>query len=477
MTRTRLHLAALALCCSGGCALFEPTIPERAEAAELPETVAGPVEPEPAPLPVDPEPAVQEESQREPPRVGDDRLLSFELRDMPLAQALHLIGESAGVNLYLDAGLDRPVDASFPNVTLDAALQTLLARNGLSLVEDPPGMYWVTATDGSQAETAWFRVQSIDADSILEDLEALVGESARVVVNAEQNLVVVDGTARDADLVAGYLEGVDRLKRQVLLEVEIVELLLDEGFEIGFSHLISGGDVGDSTYDLLQTLLTTNDNFTLTLNEDDIPLTSTLQMLEQYVGINLISSPRVLAVTKTPSLVEVTTEVPYIESTVNTEVGDGTAGLSTVQEVEFKTAGIKLEATPIVQEGGAVEISLMQELSEVVDFFSGVPVIDTRKLENTLVVQDGATVVLGGLRQHVAQEADLGVPFLQDIPWLGRAFRSDEDSVSRRELVLFVTPHILDPLEAAQLAKTVRRDHLERSRMLGVPQLDDRVGR
>lgn len=403
------------------------------------------------------------------PRVGGEELYPFELRATPLANAIHLIAEKAGVNIYLDAALDRTVDASFPAVTLDDALSVLLSQNGLRLVEEPEGVFWVRTADGTQQELGSFRVHSIDAASIETDLGALVSGSSRIVVNEEQNFVMVDGSARDVEVVAEYLRGVDRMKRQVLLEVEIVELMLDEDFQLGLSHTLNNVDIdgGPNAFTLLQSLGTGNGEFSLTLDNPNVPLQSTLTALSRYVGVNVVSSPRVLAVTKSPAKVEVVTEIPYIQATVNTNVGGGSAGTSSSQQVAFKEAGVIMDVTPTIQEGGVVEVQVEQEFSNVIDFFQSIPVLDTRKVSTVMLVQDQHTVVIGGLQQNSILEDDTGVPLLMDLPLVGRFFRSDSDASQKRQLLIFITPHILDSGQAAALANQLGNEYSENLRTTG----------
>ena len=459
---------ALLIGCQG-----TPTIPQRASEEaqtpiQLPERIEIP------PPSIIPEQAPVVEVPR--PRIGGDEVVSFEMRGVPLANAIHLVAERAQANVYLDAELDSLVDASFPSVRLDDALDVLLVQNGLRLVEEPAGVYWVRADDGTQRETATFRIQSIDVASIEEDLQALVSAETVIVVNPEQNFIIVDGTAKDVSLIAQYIEGVDRLKKQVLLEVEIVELMLDSGFQLGLSHVINGADIGGSSglVSLAQNLVTGQGEFSLTFENANIPLETTLTALQQYVGVNVVASPRVLAVTKSAANVEVLTEVPYIQATVSTDVGNGNAGSATTEEVEFKEVGVTLNVTPTVQEAGVVEIQIEQSLSNVIEFFNGIPVVDERKFSTVMLVQDGHTVVIGGLQQNSIIEDDSGVPILMDIPFLGRLFRSDSDTGQKRQLLVFITPRIVDCGQAAQLSHNLRQNYSETVRTSGVSSVEDK---
>jgi len=471
-TRNATALTALCLA-AASCRGFAPTIPQRARRAEPPVELPAPVDV--GELVIDEDPfEVEEPARLEPSPIGGDELVSFQLRGMPLASALHLVAEQAGVNIYLDASLDRQVDAAFPSVTLDDALHALLSRNGLRLMEEPAGIYWVAPGDGSEHETARFRVHSVDAGSLRADLEKLVSSQTALVVNEEQNLILVDGTARDASLVEVYLDSVDRLKRQVLLEVELVELTLDDNFELGFAHAITDADIdGPNLLSLSQALATGSGEFSLSLDNSSIPLSSTLTALQQYVGLSVISSPRVLVTTKSPAKVEVITEVPYIQATVTSEVGGGQAGAATTEEIEFKEVGLTMTVTPTIQEGGRIEIIIEQKFSNVIEFFQSVPVVDSRNISTVMLVENQHTAVLGGLIENSVMEDDSGVPLLMDIPLLGRLFRSDVDASARRQLLVFITPRIVDPNQGAALAERYRHDYRETLRASGLTSAEE----
>lgn len=469
-------LAAAVVLSSSSCRVLGPTIPERAR-SEASKPVSLPAVPELEEGALDEEPVEDElvlAVTPEPTPIGDGSLRGFQMRDVELAHAIHMIAEVGNVNIYLDAQLNRMVNASFPAVTLDDALHVLLSQNGLRLVEEPAGIYWVTANDGSQPQTAHFRVNSIDAASVIDDLTQLVDSQARLVVNEEQNLIVLDGTARDVELVASYLESADRLKRQVLLEVELVELTLDDNFELGISHAITSANIeGPNLLTLAQSLAVGGGEFSMTIDNTRFPLSSTLTALQQYAGVNVLSSPRVLAVTKSPAKVEVVTEVPYVQATVSTVVGGGSAGSTTAEEVEFKEVGLTMSVTPTIQEGGVVEIVIEQKFSNVIDFFLDIPVVDSRNLSTVMTVQDGHTAVLGGLEMNTIMEDDSGVPVLMDLPLLGRLFRSDADNSERRRLLVFVTPRILNPAQSARLAQRFKADYRETVRTSGMKAAED----
>lgn len=408
-----------------------------------------------------------------PPDPGDVRIGTGERGPLnfsgtPLAEAIHAIARLAGVNMVMDPSLQGTVDASFPSVTLDEALHAILDRNGLRLVKGDGDIYWVESGDGSAPAVQRFHLRSVRAADIEPRLQTLVSESSRVVIDPNQNVVLVRGTRGDIHAVGQFLAGADRVQKQVLIEVHIFEVRLDDEFEFGVQGTYSRNEPVDVT-NIVQNLGTPGNAFQVNLTDDDFSLT--LEALRRYVGLELLSSPRVMVVSNREASIEVIEEIPFIQVTAVTSGTTGGVG-STVQEtVEFKEAGIKLKVTPTIQAEDLLQIVVDQELSEVIDFFNTIPVLDTRKLVTQFLVEDGHTVVLGGLMQDRHSEQNRGVPLLMHIPLLGRLFRSDEDSTVKRELLLFVTSRILDPGQAARIAPHYQDDYLEKRQILEVPML------
>jgi type II secretory pathway component GspD/PulD (secretin) len=470
--KSQALLSSAALAAILGCEAVQPTLLDRQGADPLdPQSVAVSLSdeyPELLPGP-DPLPGADGTAAQAPPRpnIGGDELLAVEFRDAALSQVVHFLADSAGINLYLGADLDARVDVSFKSITLNDALHALLERNGRRLVESPPGVFWVERNDGSQVATASFRAHSIDLASALENLRALVAQTTTIVLEPTQNLIVVRGAQSDIDNVRRYLAEADQSQKQVLIEVRILEVLLGDSFELGLTHDVAGSANGH-LFSLMQDLSATSNAFEMTFDSEDGDVASTIQALRRLTGTDLVSSPRVLALTGAEASIEVIREVPFINVTSTQTASGAGQGTNVVQEVQFKEAGVKLKVTPTIQNDGSVRIVISQELSEVVDVFNQIPVLDRRVINSSFLVNDRSTVVLGGLMQNKRTQVDRGVPGLMEIPWLGRLFRSDDDDLDKRELIVFLTPRIVKPEEAASLKDAFRRTYTERVRDTGV---------
>jgi hypothetical protein len=415
----QLTLAACAIAL-GSCQAFAPTIPEReGQPGPTPEEIQlSLIEKYAAELaaiaPPQPETGIEPE-QWTRPHVGNDDLLQVEFRDAPLGQVVQFLADKAGLNLQLVALPDRRVDVSFKSITLDAALHSVLERNECRLVESPPGVFWVEDLDGSAAAVQSFRPRSASATVIAENVRALVDASTTVVIEPSQNLIVVRGSRDDIKIVREYLVKADSAQRQVLIEVRVLEVTLGDNFQLGLTHDIAGSLDGH-LFGLMQGLSTPDTGFEFQFTSRDGDVDSTINAIRRLTGTDLVSSPRVLALTGTEASIDVIREVPYINVT-STQTANGTGqGTSVLQQVEFKEAGMKLKVTPTIQDDGSVRIVIDQELSEVVDTFNQIPVIDRRALKSNFLVQDCSTVVLGGLMQDKRTQVDRGMPGLMDIP-------------------------------------------------------------
>jgi general secretion pathway protein D len=132
-----------------------------------------------------------------------------------------------------------------------------------------------------------------------------------------------------------------------------------------------------------------------------------------------------------------------------------------VNSVLYQNTGVILQVTPRINRGGEVMMDISQEVSNVNNTTSSnidSPTIEQRKITTTVAVQDGETVALGGLISKTKTETKSGIPFLQEIPILGNAFRDTENNDMRTELVVLITPHVVDSvLKARSVTEELRR--------------------
>ena len=159
-----------------------------------------------------------------------------------------------------------------------------------------------------------------------------------------------------------------------------------------------------------------------------------LSALENEGSGEIVSQPKVLTGDKQRAMIKTGTEIPYQNATS-----------SGATSTEFQEAVLKLEVTPQITPDGRIVMDLIVTQDSVGDLLpTGEPVIDVTEIETQAIVGDGQTLVLGGLFQSQVVKAVEKVPLLGDIPYLGRLFRHDMDDTKKREILIFITPKIID---------------------------------
>ena len=147
----------------------------------------------------------------------------------------------------------------------------------------------------------------------------------------------------------------------------------------------------------------------------------------------VISSPRVVTADRHEARIEQGVEIPYLS-----------ASSSGATQVEFKKAVLSIEVTPQITPDDRIIMDLAVNNDTVGEIYSGIPSIDTREVSTQVLVNNGDTVVLGGIYETERRETVRKVPWLGDIPGLGVLFRSTSNTQRKAELLIFVTPRILE---------------------------------
>jgi general secretion pathway protein D len=287
------------------------------------------------------------------------------------------------------------------------------------------------------------------------------------------------------------IKKLDVQPKQVLIEVMIAEVTLDKTTQFGLEWLIKasgtiGGDkigvVGgfntaanagtlpqfDTTTNTftLPTISTTSTTTTTTTGETILShpadVFATILNPEKFSAlitaaaskglVHVLASPNILALDNKEAKIEIGNEVPVATSITQPLAGAGNE-ITATSQVQFKTVGTLLTVTPHINAQKQVTLKISQEVSSV-----GAPVLiggqsftgfTTRKANTSAIVQDGHTLVIGGIIQQNDTQNREGIPFLSDIPVLGYLFGNTSDHVSRDELIVMVTPHVISNMEEA----------------------------
>lgn len=226
--------------------------------------------------------------------------------------------------------------------------------------------------------------------------------------------------------------------RQILIKAHVVNIDQSYTHELGISFNSSSGTLKSAGGFRMNLPATDADSNHLTIPiaafSQGILLEATLTALEQSGHAQLISDPQIVTLDKQTALIEAGQEVPYQQTTE----GGGTS-------IAFKKAVLRLQVTPEIQTPKSILLHLTINQDEVSDLtVNGVPAINTQQLKTQVYMKNRDTLVLGGVVQENKSDQHEGLPFLSKIPYLGVLFRHQKHTADRKQLLIFVTPIIMD---------------------------------
>ncbi|MCX5635240.1 MAG: hypothetical protein NTW55_05315, partial [Planctomycetota bacterium] len=261
-----------------------------------------------------------------------------------------------------------------------------------------------------------------------------------------------------------FIEQVDRMTPQILVEARIYDITSTDRFDLGINwdvgrnttfdadtHEPTGGAkdpfIKSAFDDTTQKTNNTTGLLRFGFLNSSIDIDATLRAQQEKLIAKLLADPRVMVLDNQKAKFKIIRQIPYQQ--LNQGGGTSLAFGTT----EFKEVGVTLEVTPHVTRDGMVRLKLMPEFSvqngsvNVGDPLTAkypVPVIDVRNVDTVLLVKDGQTIVIGGLRKKEVTKQNNKIPLLGDLPLAGALFRSEGEETINSELVVFVTPRIIE---------------------------------
>jgi len=175
-----------------------------------------------------------------------------------------------------------------------------------------------------------------------------------------------------------------------------------------------------------------------------------LKALASQSRLNILSTPHVIAADNREAHILIGKEIPILTSSATSTL---TSDARTINSIQYRDTGKILTILPQVNSEGLVNMEIRQEVSDVdaTEFGgTGSPSFISREAETTVVVQNGESVLLGGIIDDNLRRTKSGVPYLMDLPVLGRLFRMESETVDRTELILLITPHVIRSRDEAR---------------------------
>jgi general secretion pathway protein D len=310
----------------------------------------------------------------------------------------------------------------------------------------------------------------------------------RITADEANNALVIAATPEDYARIAAALRQLDITPLQVAIDATIAEADLTNQLSYGlqyyiqagnFHALLSNANASSSTTTASTTTSTSTTgtsplaifqgfNYIPGLN---VAVTSAsgsaviLQALSELTRVQVLSSPNLLVLNNQPARIQVGDQVPIATSSA---VSTAAPNAPQVNTIEYRDTGVILTITPRVNASGLVLLDISEEVSNPVSTTTSSissPTISQRRVTSSIAVSDGQTIAIGGLIQDSRTKDKNGVPVLQDIPVLGWLFGTHSDQLTRTELIVLITPHIVRNSDDARAVS----DELQRKVPMTVP--------
>jgi type II secretory pathway component GspD/PulD (secretin) len=386
-------------------------------------------------------------------RYGDPRQsLIVQLKYANPAQVGALLGnlKSAVGRIVIDEPTATIAILDTPGIL--AQMQTLLAAIDLPTVQRQV-----------PTETRVIPLQFAKAEDVKSQIESvLTPEVGQLRLDKRSNALVVTEVAAKLPQIEQLIKAFDARNRQVYIESSILSVTLRDEFDTGieWNWVSESKDFPDVT--ITNSLPIASDATNAiklvvgTVAENDV--TATIKALHVFGDTKVLSSPHIAAMSGEDARILVGRREAFVTSTVT----QAQSTASTAETIQFIDVGVKLFVTPTVSDSRFVTLKIRPEVSSVASTLktstgNTIPIVETTEAETRLMVQDGTTVIIGGLMRDETALSEQKVPILGDLPVIGVAFKNRSDRIKKTELVILMTPHIMSGEELMVPTTTTAR--------------------
>ncbi|MFH1645354.1 MAG: tetratricopeptide repeat protein [Candidatus Omnitrophota bacterium] len=395
--------------------------------------------------------------------------IDLDYKDADLGNVLRSLSWTYDLNIVTSPDIKGRVTITLKNVTVEKALDAILTINSLTY-SIRSGIIYVSQGDTEAveltSEVIFLKyVKAADAQNMLRDILSSKGD---MKIDEMANSILIIDFALNIKKVKMLLEVVDLPPKQVLIEAMIVDItssdLMSVGVKWEMDYDPGHGIFGRSTKSEEQLQYTMNmegqsskltgGQFSLdALTFKGLPnFTATIDALAKDGKANVLASPSIAVINGQEARIVIGERYPYKERTQTTT--------GTTETTKFVDIGTTLRVTPQVNDDGYITMRVHPEVSSLLTALDAGPRITTREADTTVRIRENETLIIGGLIKHSDNSSKERIPILGSIPVLGFLFSRSEKDVEQKELVVFITPHILTSRE-----EQAKMDEAEREKV------------
>lgn len=380
------------------------------------------------------------------------QLIDIDYRDVDIKEIARAFSEISGKNIIVSDEAKANVTLKMEKVNWKTALEVILDTYNLAYIEKENFIIITTAErrrlqeESGTLETKIVRLNFVKVSDIQGTLTSMLTGRGKINIDERTNsLIITDIKERINDIEEVALK-LDTRTPQVLIETLIVDVKLTDAFKWGVMETLANNikdpnAAGSNKWKLASNALTVTGGATAmwgnpVLKSADLDLT--LQSIITNTETKILANPRIVTLDNLAAIIDIVTKKPY-------QTTGQAAGGGTLTTTEYLDIGIKLEVTPHITKDNFISAEVSTEYGAESGSTSALspPTVDSRKASTNVLVKDGETIVLGGLRRRDVTFTKAKIPLLADIPLLGNLFKKHDESVIETELVIFITLHLV----------------------------------
>lgn len=392
-----------------------------------------------------------------------DQPITLRFQNARLKEVFDLLSKTAGVNFLFDRDIrDEPVTIFVKNTSFRDALNLVLTTNNLFMKRVAADTVLILPKTKQKIDQyqdlmiRTFYLSSAKAKDVVNLLRTML-DTRRMFVNEDLNTIVMRDTPEKIRLAEKIIEANDRQVAEVMFEVEVIEVTKGDFFKYGW-NLRPGSGLSTAGLSVSKNPNVNLGNFSDLTGADLILALPSVEvsLIKTNSNAKTLANPKIRVVDNKTAKVNIGDKIPIRLSTTTTATATTVVAgnQTTTTSTEFKDVGIKLEIKPNVRLNNDVTMDLKLDVTSLGDFDERVGQFrfGTRTTDTTINVRDGETVVIGGLIRDDDRVSLNKLPWLGDLPLLGKLFSTTETDKRKTDVLLTITPRVIRGLSAPETA-------------------------
>jgi len=404
--------------------------------------------------------------------------ISIDFKDTLIDDVLMIMSKQADVDIIKSPKVEGTVTATLTDVPLAEALSSILEAHGYAYVTTDNIIRVVPKDDLFEVReklvSRVFRITYADVKDVEKALKQFLSEQGAISANPGTSNIIVTDTESKVKAINSFIEEIDRVTPQILVEAKIYDVSSTDNLDLGVKwqagtttdfgmptedqlygnkmnsvgNIIGGitdTAIGSQFSSGISKAESTSGLLRVGILNDSINVDAALFAAQDDVRAKLLANPRVLVLDNEEAEIKIVEEIPYQELTQSSAGGS-------IGTTEFRDVGVELRVTPHLTRDGMIRLNLNPKFSVRTGdaVISGAenpnpqPIVATRETKTIALIKDKQTVVIGGLKKQDKTRQISKVPLLGDLPLLGALFKFEGESTVNSELVVFITPHLIE---------------------------------